>query len=299
MAALALGMAASPASAKLPGPVRAMMDAAMATGDADKVATVAEIARQTNPDDAGEVDAMVDRFTADQQALAERKAAEKEAEIRAAGIFRMWKGKGQIGAFRSTGNDSNTGISASLKLKREGIDWTHKITGRVDYQRSNGVTTREQYLLSYEPNYHITKRLYAYGLEQYEHDRIQGFSGRYSLSGGLGYRVIERDNMKLAVKAGPAWRRTELVNGDTTSSLSGLGALDFEWQVSDTIKFTQDATAYIQTGNSTFTSNTGFEAQLNGHLSARLAYVVEHDTDPPAGAVKTDTLSRFTLIYGF
>jgi len=34
-------------------------------------------------------------------------------------------------------------------------------------------------------------------------------------------------------------------------------------------------------------------------LSARFSYAVEYDSNPPPGAVQTDTLSRVTLIYDF
>lgn len=82
-----------------------------------------------------------------------------------------------------------------------------------------------------------------------------------------------------------------------SSRISASGGLGY--RVSDTIKLTQDASVFLQADNNSFVSTTGVEAALGGNLSARLAYVVEHDTDPPAGAVKTDTLTRFTLVYGF
>lgn len=43
--------ASQPAVAELPQPVRAMIDAAIATGDEGKVRTIADIARATNPAD--------------------------------------------------------------------------------------------------------------------------------------------------------------------------------------------------------------------------------------------------------
>ncbi|MBD3730223.1 MAG: DUF481 domain-containing protein [Sphingomonadales bacterium] len=276
-----------------------MIDAAIATGDAGKVATIAELARTTNPDDTAEVDAMVAGFTAQQQHIAAEQAAAREAEIRAAPLFAMWKGEGQLGGFRSTGNTSSAGLSAGLKLNRVGIDWRHKLLGRIDYQRTNGATTREQYSFAYEPNYHFNPRLYAYGLGQFEHDRIQGFTSRISASGGLGYKVIARDRMKLSTKAGPALRATDYTDTSDETSLAGLLGVDFDWHLAEKVKLTQDANAYFQASNSSFDSTTGLEAQINGSLTARVAYVVEHDTNPPAGAVRTDTLTRLTLIYGF
>ena len=298
-AASMLGTFSSPASAELPQPIIDLINAAIETGDEDKVRTVIELARTTNPDDSAELDLIFANFEQEldrEQRLAE---AAEEATIRSAGLFENWSGRGELGAFNSTGNASNTGVTASLGLTREGIDWRHKLRGRADYQRNNGVTTREQFLAAYEPNYKINDRLFAYALAQYERDRFQGFSGRYSVSGGLGYQIIDADSITLSAQAGPAWRRTELLDGSSTSNLAGLASADFDWQIAESIAFTQDTSAFVQSGSSTFISDSGLQAAISDDISVRLSYTVEHDTDPPTGAVKTDTLSRITLIYDF
>jgi len=305
----AAATAALPAHAALPEPVRAMIDAAIATGDETKVRTVVEIAKQTNPGDAAEIDAMLTRFEAK---LAEAKAAEasaKEAAIRSAGLLENWSGKGEFGAFRATGNASDTGITTGITVDRQGIDWRHKLTARVDYQRSNGVTTREQYLARYEPNVNISDRFYVYALAQYERDRFQGFSGRYAVSGGLGFQALKRDDIQLSVKVGPAYRVTQFVDGREDSRIAGLVGLDFDWDITDRLKLTQDTNAVAETGgsalaiidsqNTTLDLITGLNAKINSSLSARFSYAVEYNSNPPPGAVQTDTLSRVTLIYDF
>lgn len=297
IAALSLVIAPSAALAELPEPVRDMIDAAIATGDEGKVRTVIDIARTTNPDDSAELDTILAGFETSLAAAKAEEAAAKEAEIRSAGLLENWSGQGELGAFMSSGNADNTGVTASLALTKEGIKWRHKVAARADYQRTEGVTTREQFLAAYEINRKITDRLYAYGLAQYERDRFQGFAARYSASGGLGYDVLT-EGPTLSVKAGPAWRRTELIGGASTS-IAGLAAADFDWILSDNLTFTQDASAFIQSGSSTFVSDTGLQASISDAVSVRLSYTLEHDTDPPAGAVKTDTLSRITVIYGF
>ncbi|MGD9664472.1 MAG: YdiY family protein [Novosphingobium sp.] len=288
------------AHAELPPPVRAMIDAAIATGDADKVAVVTDLALQTNPDEADEIAALRDAFDAHQTQLAARAKAAQEQKIRSAGLLENWSGEGELGAFRATGNSSNLGLSAGIKLKREGIDWAHKFRALADYQRSEGETTREQFMAAYEPNYRLSRRLFAYGLAQYDRDRFQGFSARYSLSGGLGYKAIDKENMQLAFKAGPAWRKTILTEDrGSTSEISGLAAMDFDWVFARGLKFSQSASAFVQSGNKSITSLTALEAQVNSKLKARLSYQIDYDSAPPAGAVKTDTLSRMTLVYGF
>jgi putative salt-induced outer membrane protein len=298
--ALGLGLALpAPVMAALPEPVRAMIDAAIATGDKEKVRTVIDLARTTNPADTDELDAIEANFDVTLAKKAEAEATAKEESMRTAGVFKNWTGQGELGAFQSSGNADNVGITAGLGLVRDGINWRHRLSGRADYQETEGIVTREQYLAAYEPNYKLTDRLYAYGLAQYERDRFQGFSARYSVSSGLGYDVLTGETMTLSVKAGPAWRRTELVGGGSSSSFAGLAAADFDWKLAETISLTQDASALVQSGSSTLISATGLVAKLSDKISVRLSYTVEHDTAPPPGAVKTDTLSRVTLIYDF
>ena len=297
------------AQAALPDPVRAMIEAAIATGDRAKVATVVEIAKATNPGDAAEIDALDKGF---RQQLAEKDAAErvrKEAAIRTAGAFANWHGKGQVGAFQSSGNSRDVGVSLALNLERKGIDWQHKLTATVDYQRSNGRTSRERYLFAYEPRYNIRPDLFTFGLAQYERDRIQGFGARYSLSGGLGYDVIATANLKLAAKAGPVFRRTELVGGDAEDHLGGLAGFDFDWKITPRLTFTQNANMVAETGgnatlivdsdNTTLALNSGLEAKISDRLSTRLSYALNYDSNPPPQGVSTDTMTRFTMVYGF
>jgi putative salt-induced outer membrane protein len=306
---LVAALFAAPVQAEVPEPVKAMIDAAIASGDPAKVDTVIGLAKQTNPDDAAELDAIHQGFKEQLAARQATQAAEKEQAIRSAGLFENWSGKGELGAFRATGNSSNTGITAGLSLKREGIDWTHKLRGRADYQRNNGVTSREQYFFAYEPNYNISERLFVYGLAQYERDRFQGFSGRYAVSGGIGYKIINEADLQLSAKAGPAYRVTDFVTGESESRIAGLLGVDFDWNITDRLKLTHDTNAVAETGgsatvivdsnNTSINLVTGLNAKVSDSITTRFSYTIEYDSNPPAGAVKTDTLSRVTLIYDF
>lgn len=293
----------------MPEAARAIINAAIADGDADDVEAVVYAARTAFPDSATQIDTVWSEYQAQQAALAAEQAAAAEAEIRQAGLFDNWSGQGQIGGFQASGNSDEIGISAALELNREGIDWEHRLRASADYRRTDGVTSREQFLARYEPRYQINERLFAFGLAQYERNTRQGFSGRYAVSGGLGYKLIDTDTMDLSIKAGPAYRVTEFVDGTSTSRLAGLFGLDFDWQLSDSIKLTQDANSTVETGseallivdstNTSLSAITGVEAGISDSLTARLAWAIEYDSNPPAGSVSTDTITRFTLIYGF
>ena len=299
----------TPAVAALPEPVKAMIDAAIASGNKPDVLAVVKIAKATNPDDLAEINAIMSDYNA---RLAEQaKAALREKQE--AGLFENWKGQGELGGFRSTGNTRNLGVSGGLKLVKDAVKWRLNFLARADYERNKGKTTRDQLSATIEPNYKFGKSLYAYGLAQFERDRLQGFAARYTLSGGLGYELVKTKDLRLAVKAGPAIRITDFAAGDSKSSLAALVGLDLDWKISDNLKFSQDtggtyasdaqgftsASAVIDSDNISFAATSAFDAKLLGALSARFSYTIEHETNPPVGRIKTDTLSRATLVYDF
>jgi putative salt-induced outer membrane protein len=296
---IAAALLAQPASAELPEPVRAMVEAAVNTGDTAKVEAVVEVARQTNPGEAREINRIYQLFLDSRRAQQAEQKQQEEREIRNAGLLDYWEGRGEAGASRSTGNTESVGFTGALALERIGIDWQHKLGARVDYQRDTGKTSREQYRASYEPNYNFSERGFVYGLIQYESDRFQGFSSRYSASGGIGYRVVEREGLRLSVKGGPALRRAMLIPEENESYIAALGAMSLDWEISEKIDLTQEASLFLRAQNSNFTSLTGVEAGIGGGLKARVSYSLQHETDPTDGALQTDTLSRFTVIYDF
>ncbi|MBO6769523.1 MAG: DUF481 domain-containing protein [Erythrobacter sp.] len=306
---LLLAGATVPAQAELPEGAQAMIDAAIATGDEAKVKTVLDLARATWPDDTAEIEEIASAF---QTTLAAKQAAAAEAKeqaIRSAGLFEMWKGEGELGGFQSSGNSDTVGVTAGLKLKREGIDWSHRLRARFDFQRQNGVTSREQLFLSYEPRWQFDESVFAYGLTQFERDQIQGVDARYAISGGLGYQVLDKNSLSLSVKAGPAYRVTEFTDGRNDSRIAALAGFDFDWRIFERLTLTQDASAVAETGgeavvlidsaNTTINLVTGLNFQVSDRLRARMSYQLDYDSNPPAGKVSTDTLTRATLIYGF
>jgi putative salt-induced outer membrane protein len=299
----------APVAAALPAPVKAMIDAAIASGNKQDILAVVKIAKATNPDDLKEIKALMADYNAQQAKIAKAELRKKQE----AGFFENWKGQGEIGGFRSTGNTRNMGVSGGIKLVKDAVKWRLNFQARANYERNKGSTTRDQLTATIEPNYKFDKRLYAYGLAQFERDRFQGFSARYTLSGGIGYELVKTKKIRLAIKAGPAFRVTDFTDGDSKSSLGGLVGVDFDWKISDHLKFSQDAggtyasdaqgfasaVAVIDSDNTTFTATSALDAKLIGNLSTRFSYTIEHETNPKVGRAKTDTLSRASLVYDF
>ena len=282
-----------------PDPVRNMLAAAIAGGKDADVEAVAQVAKAASPDDAAEIEERLLAYRAERKRLKDEAAAAERARLAAAKFWENWKGEGQIGASQSSGNTKSAGVSAGVALARKGIDWTQRMRAQADYQRTNGQTSVERYLVELEPQYRINDRAFAFGLGRWEHDRILGYDTRWNLSGGFGYKVIDNKKMTLSLKGGPAFRQTDFVNGKEDTELTALAGVDFGWQLSPTLRLTQVASTIIGEANGSTNSLTALNAKLTGALSARIAYSAQIDTSPPPGIERVDTQTRFTLVYGF
>lgn len=283
---------ANAAAAEIPGPIRAMLDAAIASGNPAEVAIVEKYARSAAPDSAAAISAVADSWRAAREAT-------RAAQIRAAGPFDLWSGNAEIGGYFTTGNTQNIGVSGVLDLKRESLDWRHKLHLAANYQQSLGLVSREHYVAAYEPNLKFSPRGYVYGAAQYESDRFLGYDDRVSASLGAGYSAIKDEHATLNLELGPAFRYTDFTDTTRESSIAARGSLDFGWKLSKAVTFSQAASAYVQHFNSTVTGTTALNAKLIGPLAAKLSYTVQYESMPPVGRVGTDTTSRASLVYSF
>jgi len=295
----AVALSPAPVVSTLPRPVRSMIDAAMADGDAGSVATVIALARRTNPEAGAEIDVIEADWRTRLMERKAREAAEKQERLASAPMFENWSGKVEFGASRSTGSSNNFGLYGALSGERQGATWRHKLNARADIQRTNGVTTTERALASWQPNVKVRDRLYAYGLAQYEHDRFLGYRHRYTAGGGIGYGLIASGPVSLEVEGGPAYRFTDLTDGTRSTTLAGRGSLDFNWKITPTLQLSQTGSVYLEEGDRTATTLTALDTKLLDALKARFSYNIQHERDVLRAVDRTDTLTRATLIYSF
>ena len=277
-------------AAPIPDSVAAMIDAA--AGDAAQLKTIADIAKKTNPGSSAEIDAKV-------AALTKAQSDAKDAKLADQGVLEGWSGSGEAGAFLSTGNTTTQGVAIGVTVAKETRKWKHSLRGFVDYQRQDGVTTRERYLAAYQGNYNITPNLYALATLSYERDEFSGFSRRFAESIGLGYKVINTAAFKLNLEAGPALRQTLFTDGYEDNAFAARGAGNFLWVISPGYEFSENAAVFYDSYNTSFMSLTALTAKLNGSLSARASFQFNSESNPPLGRKSSDTVSRITIVYAF
>jgi len=280
------------ADAPIADAVRKLLEQAMASDNAADVDTVAKYARAANPESADTIAAMVDDWKAGREAARVRRLLDAD-------FFALIKGQVEFGGFLTTGNNDNIGIHGSINLTRDGLKWRHRLRVLADYQRSNGVTTREHYLADLESKVTLDDRWFGYGTGQFESDRFLGIDTRYSVSTGVGYTGAAGRLTTFDVELGPAFRVTHFGDGRTSRTVAARGSLELAYKLGRALILSNSSAAYLETGNSTLSSTTALKARLIGPLSGQVSYAIQYESQPPVGRVTTDTTSRASLVYQF
>jgi len=215
-----------------------------------------------------------------------------------AGAQAEWTGKGELGGSFASGNSENEALNAALGVKFTADKWTHTLGFAGNYGNDGDSTTAQRWELRGQSDYQFTDRAYGFGAGRYEDDRFSAYDYQASLSGGLGYKLIDSERTKLWVQGGPGYRFAEV--RDTGESEDGLvfrGDLGFDYQVTETTKIVERFLVEAGSDNTYVQNDLGLEVTIKGALALRLGYQVRHNTDVAPDVEKTDTLATIGLIY--
>lgn len=218
-----------------------------------------------------------------------------------------WTGEGSFGAGFTTGNTETTDVSLGLKLARELDGWRPSVEAFADYGDTDGAETRNRVFLAGQLDRDFSERTYAFGRVSHERDEFSGFESRSFIGGGLGYRLLMGEQTSWALEAGPGLKIDEvravtvpeLIPGDTEQSFSVIGASKFSHAFNGNVNLTNDTNVLYAETSTQIGNSLAITAGLAGALSARFAFDVRYDTDPPLGFEQTDTITRVSLVYAF
>jgi putative salt-induced outer membrane protein len=282
-------------AAPVPAPVAEMIRAAMESGDVAAAAAVVKVARKANPKSAAEITALYTR-------LKYRAEFRQRYKLKRQRPLQGWKGKGEFGAFDTSGQVNSTGITAGLVLVRDGLRWNQSFSAALDYLHHNGVEERDRYFAGHQANYKINDRIYALGLASWEGNRAQGFNSRFIASVGAGVSVVHSPRMSLSVEASPAVRETSYLSSGSDSALAARVAGNYHWDMTSRLTLTEAATYYKESRDETLTSEAALTMKLIGALSTRFSYRLQKENQSlplPTAINSTDTTSRLSLVYTF
>lgn len=213
-------------------------------------------------------------------------------------IFENWAGEASLTGSQTTGNTDTTDIGFGLKLKKDDGQWRHKFKGLADFGRADGQTNKQRFSVGYQIDRDFTDRLYGFANGDYYNDDFGAFEEGYFIGGGIGYKTILPEPISWNLEGGAGYRsQTEQGLDITQNEFALRGFSDFDWVINENVSAYND-TEIIWSDSDTYIWNeVGITATLAGNLAARASFRVDTHSDVPAGTEKTDTITRFGIVY--
>lgn len=218
-----------------------------------------------------------------------------------------WEGEAELGVLITTGNTEETNINGRLGLKHEVEKWRNTGDFRSSYSEAEDTTTAERYRAELETNYKFSEQQYWFVRAFHEEDRFSGYDFQSSLTTGYGNRVWqdgEKSFLDLSIGGGYRFNKLEEPGPDGSrddDEAIARAAGRYDQALSPNALFRQTLSVEVGLDNEATTteSETSIRANIIDSVSMKIAYRIQHLSDPPGDAESTDTELSVALLYGF
>ena len=220
-----------------------------------------------------------------------------------------WTGKGEAGLVIATGNTETETANAKFQLANEIDKWKHQFGGAALYASSDVEgTTANRWEVFEQSDYNFSPRTFWFGAARYDEDEFSGFEYQAVLSTGLGRKFIDTDVTKFVGPAGVGYKffATQdafddagvlIEPGDTDSEVVFRGTLDYDHKLTPTTSVLDKFVVEAGAENTFVQNDLALQVKITDVLALAVGYSVKHNTDPPPGFEKTDTLTTINLVY--
>jgi len=217
-----------------------------------------------------------------------------------------WSGEVSAGSVVTTGNSESATLNAKGELIYQSERWRNTLNGNAlkteteDPTTGDEVTTAERYLVGNKTDLNFTDKDYAFLALEYEKDLIGPTRERASETAGYGRKLLTGPEHLLEAELGAGSRQTEEQGtGEKETDVIGRLRVAYKWNFSETSYLGE--TVKVESGDSNTFSESVTELRLSlvEKLFALASYTVRTNSDVPAGAEKTDTITAISLGWTF
>ncbi len=212
------------------------------------------------------------------------------------------KHKGSIegGITIENGNTETENYRGSLSLTSTYDIYENVFRADASNTKQGDVRTGEEYNISNQMKAALSEVLYGFGQVDFTEDRYQGFNYRTSELVGLGYKIIDQENLEIDGEIAAGARQTDYTRSqDDEESAIGRVTGIVDWKINEHVSFDNRSEFTMGEDNNITNINTGLKAFLDQNLYIRFAHELEHNSDTKGQAKNTDTRTFITIGYEF
>ncbi|MCH8502428.1 MAG: DUF481 domain-containing protein [Aliidiomarina sp.] len=223
-----------------------------------------------------------------------------------------WRASAEVGVLIRSGNTDSRSWKGKLDLERDTLNWRQRAV--MDYYRQErktyegtSVVDADRLFLSGQGNRKFANSTHSsfflYG--SYEDDALNSFEYQSTVAAGYGTRWLISDAMFTDFEIGPGYSYDKIRGtGETDGDFIIRMAANYEWQISETARFTQLVSTEIGDDNTRSRAVGALTANINSRLAMRFSLTLTHNStvfEQANGRIpeKLDTETAVTLVYTF
>ncbi|WP_158291551.1 DUF481 domain-containing protein [Marinicauda algicola] len=210
----------------------------------------------------------------------------------------LWDGRVKFGMRFDAGNSNREDFAGAIELERALMGWGFEGGVEYAYSRVDGQVGRDELIAQARGERELGERFTAYASGEYEQDALNAYSWTGFLGGGLGYRVVDRDEASFVLRAGPGARLLDDIEGPLlVRGALDLGA-DLAVPVTESVSFGAETTLLLAT-KSRADQRFTLSSALGELWAIELKFRYRHEFEPEPGFEKTDTRTDLSIVREF
>jgi len=216
---------------------------------------------------------------------------------------RAWKDSAELSFVNANGNVKTQTTSAKNLFSYDfsGLTKLELEAGALG-ARNEGRVTAEQYYALEKVMHKVSDRNYIFEKYRWDRNIFAGVLHRHDFSVGAGRELYKSSKDLLIGELAPGYINEERVNDKRKSFASGRAYAKYTRDLTATAKFSQDAET-IQSlrdkRDARYNTETTLTAAISTMFSVKNSFVWRHDSRPPTGKRKDDTILSVALLATF
>lgn len=224
-----------------------------------------------------------------------------------------WKGAISVGLFRSWGNTERRSANVNANATRRTADdrwigdfkWNYEDvkqpTGvyQLNDRRTSGSIRYDHFIFGDD--------LFVYGRAFAESDFNANVDLRYTLDAGLGYQVVDMDDVGYSIQLGIGYIDTDFAEtpgqpSDDSDSITGVASHNFNWEIVDDLEFLHNAQLTQSLEEKTeliIKADSRLRWTMIDDLFAEIQHLWDYNGAPPANTQRIDNRVFINLGYSF
>lgn len=216
---------------------------------------------------------------------------------------KKWKVNAEFSFISANGNTKSQTLSA-----KNGFSYlftsadTLEMDGGGLGSRNGPVVTAEQYYASQKIAHKLDDRNYLFEKYRWDRNRFAGVAHRHDLSAGFGREFWKTPKDLLIGEAAPGYLNEERFNDKRKKYAASRFYAKYTRELAAGSRFSQDVD-YVQSladkRDNRMATETAVSAALTTSLAIKNTFTWRHDSRPPTGKVKDDTVFAVALVATF